>query len=193
MARHARGPGDVPLAELRRATRMPPRSAPRGSARTHRHVDAVRDAELLEGAAAVIGRLFPARGLKKLRANPHVSRSGVSRARNGDATSPLFRLTCWCREAVRQGRPAEAFAVVDWLSAQIEAVRDGAPVSLAELHLAEAEADAAEDAAQAVVLLHPSSPSARAAHEAAALAQIAAGRRLLREYARADRRRESAA
>lgn len=101
---------------------------------------------LLGRASAEIQAVFPRRGLKRIRHLGWAHYHGLSRARNGDASSPLYRLSVWLLALLATGAPrADAQRLVDFLQSLVDAWWAGGCADLLALAQREQEIDARED------------------------------------------------
>lgn len=77
--------------------------------------------ELRKQAKRVVGEVFPRRGLKRFRYLSWFPYHGLSRARNGDSSCPLWRLAVWivALRALGSGREV-AQLLVDFLQGLID-------------------------------------------------------------------------
>lgn len=113
--------------------------------------------QLRIGAAQVIRGAMPH---SRKRMIPLVSACGVSRARHGDDTNPLYRTACWLVELRDSGAPRErAQRIVDWLQEQVDNLWPPDPADINTASEAEQEVDGQEDAAQ--LAYHLGRPGAR--------------------------------
>lgn len=111
----------------------------------HGSVSVVRITESLrESAAAIVREAFPGR-LKVFGTVPGVHRTGISRARAGCSTSPLFRLALWFLALRRAGLPAaRARLMVAWLDSLVRRLWSPCSSDIDALSRAEQSAEAAE-------------------------------------------------
>lgn len=162
---------------------LSPTVRPAASVVTQSRADIVRLIEHLRtDAATEIDLAFP-RQLKHYQV-PGVSAFGLSRAKNGDVSNPLYRTACYIVALRMSGAPREkAQRIVDWLQSLVDLLwppkHDASARSLVRR---EQEIDGAEDLAECDYLL--ASPGAaavwlgcireRRAHDASLIAALEA-------------------
>jgi hypothetical protein len=120
-----------------------------------------------------------------------VSACGLSRARHGDETNPLYRLACYLVELRDSGAERDkAQRIVDWLQEQVDGLWPPDPDDVTRASEAEQEVDGEEDAAQ--LAYHLNKPGARAQWLELLRAHSARARTLIRALEAEEWREEEA-